>query len=226
MRRRARQGVTLIEAIVAISIIVVMSGIAVSLMGNAVKTREVLAERDETTRAARVVMSTLRRQIQLAYLREDTAAAETFQTVFVGRDDSPDKLWFTSLSHQRLYRDSRECDQTELSVWTESDPDGPGYILYQREAPRIDHEPDEDGRILPLAYNVRTFELRYLDPTTNEWRDEWDTRGTDTPNRLPRAVQIGLTLLGRDVDDPDRTVEMPFFTTVRLEYADPLKPEI
>ncbi|MCO4747861.1 MAG: hypothetical protein KC912_23900 [Proteobacteria bacterium] len=226
MIRRARQGVTIMEAMVAIAVIVVMSGIALSLMTNAVRTREVLAERDETTRAARVVMSTLRRELQLAFLRVDTTSAQTYSTIFVGEDDSPDVIWFTSLAHERLYRDSRECDQTEISVWTEHDPDGPGFILFHREAPRIDHEPDEDGTILPLAYGVRSFELRYLDPTTNEWRDEWDTRGTDTPNRLPRAVQIGLTLLGRDVDDPDRTVEMPFFTTVQLEYADPLKKEI
>jgi type II secretory pathway pseudopilin PulG len=226
MIRRARQGVTIMEAMVAIAVIVVMSGIALSLMTNAVRTREVLAERDETTRAARVVMSTLRRELQLAFLREDTTSAQTYSTIFVGEDDSPDVIWFASLGHERLYRDSRECDQTEITVWTEHDPDGPGFILFHREAPRIDHEPDEDGTILPLAYAVRSFELRYLDPTTNEWRDEWDTRGTDTPNRLPRAVQIGLTLLGRDVDDPERTVEMPFFTTVQLEYGEPLKKEI
>ena len=226
MSRRSRRGVTLVEALVAISIIVVMSGLAVSLMSTMIQTREVLAERDETTRTARAVMSTVRRQLQLAYLREDTTAAATFQTIFVGRDDSPDSLWFTSLSHQRLYRNSRECDQTEITLWTERDPDGPGNILLQRESPRIDEEPDEDGRVLPLAYGVRSFELRYLDPTTNVWRDEWDTRGTDTPNRLPRAVQIGLILLGRDVEDPERTVELPFFTTVQLEYADALQREL
>ena len=65
MSRRSRRGVTLVEALVAISIIVVMSGLAVSLMSTMIQTREVLAERDETTRTARAVMSTVRRQLQL-----------------------------------------------------------------------------------------------------------------------------------------------------------------
>src|SRR5690606_31674871 len=86
-------------------------------------------------------------------------------------------------------------------------------------------EPAEDGRIWPLAYGVETFNLRYLDGRTGEWMDEWDTRAADTANRLPRAVQIGLVLLAGDPDgDDDDTIEVPYLTTVILEYADPLTP--
>jgi general secretion pathway protein J len=139
-------------------------------------------------------------------------------------NQDPDQLVFTTLAHQRLYRDSRECDQTEVSIWAEParDGHGEGYTLYHREASRIDQEPDVGGRIFPLAYNVRSFDLRYLDPTTNEWREEWDTRGTDTPYRLPRAVQVGLVLIARDTQDEDRTIDVPFVTTIKLEYASPL----
>jgi hypothetical protein len=148
---------------------------------------------------------------------------DRYRTVFVGMDEEPDKLYFASLNHQRLYLNSRESDQTEITVWAEDAPDdmGHGYVLYHREAPRIDEEPDEDGVIWPLAYNVRSFRLRYLDQQSQEWRDEWDTRSAETPYRLPRAVEIGLVLIAPDPEDPnrERTIDVPFLTTVVLEYA-------
>ena len=73
--------------------------------------------------------------------------------------------------------------------------------------------------MLPLAYNVRSFEVKYLSQVDNEWKDEWDTRAADTPYFLPRAVQIGLVLIASSTDDPDETEDVPFLTTVELEYA-------
>ncbi len=220
---RSRRGMTLIEALIAIFILVVMSAMVAETLSNAIEMNELLEQRDVTTRAARVAMSKLKREIQLAYLTPNRAAVNTYQTVFVGTDENPDTLHFASMSHQRLYMNSRECDQTELTIWVDDGPsDMNGDVLYHREAPRIDEEPDEDGPVLPLAYNVRSFNLRYLDPTTVEWRDEWDTRSVDTPYRLPRAVEIGLVLIGPDPADPDRTVDVPFLTSSLLHYGDRL----
>jgi hypothetical protein len=87
---------------------------------------------------------------------------------------------------------------------------------------RIDEEPAEGGRVYPLAYNVKEFNLRYLDPKTNEWLDEWDSRSGDTANRLPRSVEIALELIAVDPEDPDRTIEVPYLASVNVEYADRL----
>ena len=77
---------------------------------------------------------------------------------------------------------------------------------------------------LPLAYNVRNFDLRYLDGNTNEWVAQWDTRTVDQANRLPRAVQVGFVLILEESDGRrKRTVDVPLLTTVLLHYADPLK---
>ncbi|MFT4625042.1 MAG: general secretion pathway protein J [Myxococcota bacterium] len=218
----SRRGITLVEVMVAIFLLVVMSAMVFETLSNAIEMNTLLEARDETTRAARVALSRLKREVQMAYLTPNQMAVNTYRTVFVGLDENPDTLYLASLSHQRLYMNSRECDQTEITIWAEDAPEeySRGDVLYHREAPRIDEEPDEDGPVHPLAYNVRTFNLRYLDPQINEWRDEWDTRGADTPNRLPRAVEIGLVLIGPDPDDSDRTVDVPFLTTVLLHYAD------
>ena len=222
--RRGRRGLTLIEVMVAIVILLVMSAIVAESLRNSIQFHNLLSDRDGTVRAARVVLSRLKRDIQLAYLTPNRTVPDRFQTVFVGLDEEPDKLFFASLNHQRLYINSREADQTEITVWAESSRDGPGYTLYHRESPRIDQEPDEDGVVWPLAYNVRSFRLRYLNQQDQEWKDEWDTRSADTPYRLPRAVEIGLVLIAPDPSDPSgqSTVDVPFLTTVMLEYAERL----
>lgn len=217
---------SLVEVLVAVAILLVMSAMIFRAMHSSIEFHNLLANRDETARTARSAMSKLSRDLQLAFLTPNRQAVASYQTVFVGYDEEPSKLFFTSLNHQRMYLNSRECDQTEITIWGEQAPSevGKGFVLYHREAPRIDEEPDEGGRIWPLAYNVRSFSLRYLDQATGDWKTEWDTRGADTPYRLPRAVEIGLVLIAPDPDDPsgDRTVDVPFLSRVVLEYAERL----
>lgn len=224
--QRRRRGITLAEVMLSMALIVVMTTIGWASLEGALEMNDALSASDMTTRSARATLSRLRRDLQLAYLTPHRETVNTYRTVFVSEDDDPDTLWFTSLSHQRVYANSAESDQTELTVWAERSPrdKGPGHILYLREAPRIDEEPGEGGRILPLAYGVDTFDVKFLDGRTGEWADAWDTRSGDTPYILPRAVRIGLVLLRPDPDDEDRTIEVPFLTTVLLEHADPVAP--
>lgn len=223
MRRNTRRGMSLIEVLVAIAILVVMSAIVFESLSNSILFHNLLASRDETVRTARAAIGKISRDLQLAYLTPNRTAVNTYQTVFVGYDEEPSKIFFSSLNHQRLYLDSRECDQTEITVWAEPSPEerGKGFILYHRESPRIDQYPDEQGKIWPLAYNVRSFRLRFLDQQSGEWKTTWDTRGAETPYRLPRAVEIGLVLIAPDLSDErgEATVDVPFLSRVVLEYA-------
>ena len=75
---------------------------------------------------------------------------------------------------------------------------------------------------MPIARGVTRFDLRYLDGQTGEWKEEWDTNGSETPNRLPRAVQIVLELTSKDPNgDDDDTVTTPYVRTVMLSMAEP-----
>jgi len=223
LARRSRRGLTLLEVMISVVILLSMSLIVAESMRNSIEFNEVLSLRDQTTRTARTALSRLKRDLQMAYLTPNKAGLtpERYETVFVGLDESPDTVYFASLNHQRMYLDTRESDQTEFTVWAEPAPRDRGFgnVLYMREAPRIDGEPDEQGKVLPLAYNVRSFDLKYLDQQDAEWKDEWDTRSADTPYYLPRAVQIGLVLIAIDPADPDQTEDVPFLTTVLLDYA-------
>ena len=216
-----RRGFSLLEVVVALSILSMIVLITFESISTTLTTRDALESSDTVSQSARVSLDRLRRDLRLAYLTKNTAAVNTYVTSFVGQNGDPDKLWFASLSHHRMYRESRECDQTEITYWTEEDPDAPGaFALMRREAPRIDNEPDKQGLIAPLAYRLSSLNFRYLNSKTGEWVEEWDSTSVDQANKLPRAVQIVLVFLDSDPDDPDRTIERPFATTVILHFAD------
>jgi general secretion pathway protein J len=218
---RSRRGLSLLEVVVALGILAVIGVLTFETIAGAFQTRDALESEDEINQSARVALARLRRDIELAFLTTNTQATLTYRTLLVAKSNDPDTLWMTALSHQRLYRDSRECDQTEVTVWAEDDPNRRGLkVLLHREAPRIDAEPEKEGIIYPLAYNVKTFNLRWLDGTTNEWKDEWDTTGAETPNRLPRAAQIVLGLMTPDPDNEGKEIERTYATTVLLRFAD------
>lgn len=219
MRRRA--AMTLIEVVVALAILAVIGAMALGALASTLAARDALEANDHVQQSARVALGRITRDIELAWLHRDATTVNTYRTLFVGKDADPtDRMWFTTLNHHRLYRDARESDQTEVTIWLEDDPnDDDLYVLMHREAPRIDHEPDKQGVIYPLAYGVKRFTVRYLDGKSCEFLDEWDSTGPDQADRLPRAVQLVLTLMGPDPDDEDEKVEHSFATTILLRYG-------
>ncbi len=222
--RNARRGFTLLEVVVAIALLALIGVLTFETVANALDARDWLEKDDDANQSARIAMDRLHRDFELAWLTPNIQAVNTFKTIFIAKNEDPDQIWFTSLSHRRIHQNARESDETEITYWTEDDPNADNaLVLLRREAPRIDQEPEKDGTILPLAYGVKTFNVRFLDPTTNEWKDEWDTTGADTPYRLPRAVRIVLEMLAPDPDDPERQVTRTYASTVIMAYGPVLK---
>lgn len=219
--RRMRQGMTLMEIMVSMAILALIGMMTAGVVGQALANREKLEAEDGVRQQARMALNRISRELSLAYLTSNVSSPNSYRTVFVGKDDGEiDSLWFAALSHHRIYQDARECDQTELTYWGEIDPNDSGsYVLLHREAPRIDHEPDKDGVILPLAFGVKRLDFKYLDGTNDEWADEWDSQGVEQANRLPRAVRVILVVEGPSSQSQDETKEYTYATTVLLEYA-------
>ena len=212
---------TLVEVMVAIAVLAIISVLTGMTISGALKAREALSYNDDMQQSARVALNKISRELQLAYLSFNRSTPNTYRTVFLAKDTDPvDTLWFATLAHHRLYRNSRECDQAEVTIWAEDDPNLPGhYVLMHRESPRIDNEPGKDGVVYPLAYGVRQFIVRYLNPQTCLWQEEWDSTSGDQMDTLPRAAQVVLILSSIDPDDEDEYIEHTFATTVILEYA-------
>lgn len=216
-----RRGMTLAEIVIALAILTLIAGLSISMLASTTQLRDIVVNSDVQMRSARNAMNRMQRELRIAFLTPNQSAVGTYQTVFIGKDGGDqDQVWFSTMSHQRKYFNSPEGDQSEITLWVESGPDKKGDVLLHRESQRIDHEPAKDGYVLPMTERVKRFNLRYLNSKTNEWQEEWDSTGIETPNTLPRAVEI---LLEIEIEDSDGYIyKKHYVSTVMLELAPPL----
>ncbi len=214
---RIDRGFTILEVTIAITI---LAGILVAswmTFDGIARMQETVEVTEETSHTARIVFQRFNRELQSAFLTRNPSPTSSYLTLFRGIDQNEfDELSFNTFSHIRIYRDSHECDTTEISYFIESDPDEPGlHLLLHREAPRIDGLPEEGGPVEVLARRVSLFNLRYYDDFQQEWRDTWDTTTAENLLRLPRAVEITLILV--DLDGIEHfyatTILLPMYKT-------------
>jgi general secretion pathway protein J len=223
MIRKFARGLTLVEVVISLGILAFIGTMSWQTINGSLILREVLSYEDGISRSTRVALDQIKKELRVSFLTSQTAAVNTYRTVFVGKDGGDeDSLWFNSLSHRRKYVGAREGDQAEITLWVEAGNKEKGQVLFHRESGRVDHEPDKDGIILPMITNIKRFNLRYLDGETNEWSEEWDSVGVDQPNRLPRAVEV-LVVVEHEHPETKEETQFTFLNTIILELAKPIK---
>jgi general secretion pathway protein J len=200
-----------VEVLIAVGITATMAVMTVGSLRSIDRASEVARLQDERYAAARVALGRIARELTMAFLsgNYDTRRYRDPLTLFVGRED---ELLFTTMAHQRLYRDAKESDQAVVSYTVENDPDHPGArALFRREKTRLDDEPDRGGRTDLVADHVVALRLQYWDPRRKDWVGEWTTRSADRASELPPRVRIEL-----EVSLADRRTEK-FVTEARVE---------
>ncbi len=210
-------GFSVLEVTIAITILAGILLASWMTFDGVVRMQETVEATEMTAHTARVVFQRINRELSMAFLTRNPSPTSAYLTLFRGVDENQfDTVSFNSFSHIRLYRESKECDTTEISYFVEPDPDEPGlFLLLHREAPRIDGLPEEGGAVEILARRVVLFNLRYYDDFKQEWSDVWDTTSAEHLLRLPRAVEV--TLILADLDGIEHyyatTVLIPMYKT-------------
>lgn len=202
MRRSSqrRAGVTLVEAMVAITILSIISALVWGGYDQTLKNKQRIEGSVDRNHMIFAALDRMQRELHMAFVSihmNPSPSLQTVQTAFIGKDRGQrDRIDFTSFSHQRLITDAHESDQNELSYFITRDPDDSSMkVLARREQNRIDDDPQEGGRVQILVEDVEGLDIEYLDPTTNQWVRNWDsTQATGQPNRLPSQVKIVLTV--------------------------------
>jgi general secretion pathway protein J len=202
------RGMTMIEVMVAVAILagiaVFIHGVMVSL-SNGKKGEGMRAERAHQGREA---LQRFVRDLSAAYLSLHVPQNQTLitgKTAFVGHSGMPfDRVDFTAFAHLRTERDAHESDQAEVSYFVAKDPDVADKMdLVRREQTPIDFDPLKGGIRNVVAEDIEEFDLRYFDPMTGMWVENWDsTQVSGQPNRLPLEVEVTLTLKGVGGGDP------------------------
>jgi general secretion pathway protein J len=195
---RLVRGFTLLEVLVAIGIISLIGVLIYAAFAGMSRSRNSIIHVADRYQAGRQAMQRMSRELSSAYmsghknfLRKDNPHA----TGFIGVSSRPDRVDFTAFAHLRLTADRHESDQTEIGYYCQRNRDTGRLDLVRRAAKHIDIEPTKGGLVETMVDDVEEFEIKYLDPITNEWLQTWDsTQAAAQYGRLPAQVWIVLVL--------------------------------
>lgn len=197
---RGQAGMTLIEVLMALTILSFMLIITWSTTSTTVEAKQHFEIMQERNHEIRVAMGRMARDISSAYISgNENESLTNRRTLFVGDSDSPvDELRFSSLGHVVLWADANESEQTLISYQSEPDPENPRQTnLLRRESRRLSNEQweSEPAEVDLLLRNIERVELEYFDWRDNEWQTSWDSTGADAEQgRLPSRVRITVTM--------------------------------
>lgn len=201
-RRSGARGLTLLEILVAVSILSMVSILIYGAFDGMQKSKRGLAKVNERYHQGRSTMRRLAQELSSAFLSLHQPFSQPLiarKTLFMSKDSSPaDRLDMTTFSHQRVVAHARESDQNELSYFGCPDPNVSGKVdLCRREAAIIDLEPQKGGVVYVVADDIDLFDLKFLDPQSGMWTDSWDSSQViGQPNRLPIQVRVTLVMKG------------------------------
>jgi general secretion pathway protein J len=226
IRRRQLQGMTLIEIMAAMAILAIVTSLLYSAFVQTSRHKARLQHEVERYHEIYAGMERIARELSMAYTSVHRNPNEQLRSVITGlvATDSGDnsRVDFTSFSHQRLYRNTHESDQSELSYFVTTDPKTQLRVLARREQRRIDDDFRKGGQVQVLIEDVANFELSFLDPLTTEWAGTWDTTTTSAqPNRLPSQAKIIVTVPNISGHGPEQkfATRTHFPNTYALNFA-------
>ncbi len=173
----------------SVAILVVILTIIYGTFNSSMRAFTTIENRGDAYGQARLVLNRMSEEIESIY-RSD----ENPNTGLLGEDreeyDLPfDSLHFTSLSHIRWVRDSKESELAEIGYYLETDREMEKTFLFRREDWNADGTLEEGGIALEFAEGIDGLNFRYHDGA--EWVEDWDSK---TRNGLPKAIEVILLM--------------------------------
>lgn len=211
---------TLIEVIIALAIFAVISVFTVTSTTVGMRIKKKISGENDYYHSVRTVLRYLDRDISLAFhaysdtpigYSNRTTASKTNPLLSVYTPSSffkgtKDKIFFTSTSHRRIYKDTNETDTCKVSYYLEQDADDPSIEnLVKRESTFIDDKIEESGAKYIIASGVDSISFKYFSPKgisdDGTWSDTWDSTTGDNMNYFPLAVEVTIIMSPSDNKD-------------------------
>ncbi len=215
-----KKGMSLVEVAIALSIFAVISMFTVSSTNMGMRIKKKIETDNDYYHGVRVVLRTVNRDISLAYHDfSDTALASSERakkefsgapfeiyeprSFFVG---TKEKLFFTSSTHQRMYKNTNETDTCKISYYLEPDKDSPRLLnLIKTETVFIDDNRDYVGAKYVLASGVESISFKYYSPKgisdDGTWVEKWSSEEGDRIHTFPMAVELTLVFAHESSED-------------------------
>lgn len=193
-------GFTLLEVLLALTLFTFIATVTVKNISQIQNTKKTAFEDIDLYNNVRAALSMMRNDLQQAFhvLYEDLGEEarqivvqnqNVHHTMFDGRKN---ELVFTSLSHRNFYTERRQCEQTEISYYLNSQ--NKSASLLKRESEIMDDNLFQGGSIYTLMENVSLLEFSYWDDRQQKWIDQWNSDAGAERDRFPQAIQLKVTV--------------------------------
>jgi general secretion pathway protein J len=229
LRSPRSRGFTLLELIVSVTVLAFITMLLYGAFSGMKHTRDGLTRVQDRYREGRTALARIVRDLQSAYISQHLPINQqiaVLKTAFIGHQATPaDRIDFNTFTNIRRDRNSHLSDQLEVSYFGEESLETPGTTdLVRRSSQYPDLKPEAGGRIDVVATDIDLFDLAFLDPTTSQWVDAWDTTSASgQQNRLPFEVRVTLIVNGGRRSAAGRLRgSLRFETTVVLAMTQPL----
>ncbi|GBE14659.1 pseudopilin GspJ [bacterium BMS3Abin14] len=210
LSRGPEKGFTLIEVMVAFTILAVMAGVAFSVVFSSTKRSRALDRQMNLSMEAGSIMNLITEDLAGTFRREGTIPFFVGSDVF--HEDIPsDEVQFLTTSTLPVDPQASRGDLAEVAYRLTFDEEGRS-TLFRREQSPPSGAYDEGGVSNVVSDKVRSFNLRYYDG--RDWVDEWDsldTGGGSDHGKIPLEIEIEIKLSDGD-----------FSTTLRTRIAPPM----
>lgn len=213
-RRHSQEfGFTLIELIVALSLLAVVTTIAYGALSGILHTKQILDDSRDTRAVAHAILLRLSRELQLAdpksvllppkdnpkspYPARVTLVGEPKE---IGNNRNGDTLTFLALEGGQYMPDGgAHSGVVQITYRVEKDPDSnesgenETFYLVREETPLL--RPAENAykksMVFPLTKNLVSLQFKYYDRDNEEWLSFW---GKNDRVGLPAMVQFTFQL--------------------------------
>lgn len=202
--RSGQQGFTLVEVLVAISLLAIVLTSVYGVFSSVSATKLRLDKDSAEYHLARVVFDRLGRELHGSYYRRGDQT-----TLFRGGTNAQGEsfLELTTTAVTPLSAAGTGIAEVRYRLAADEKSDEGGQVLLRSERPRQSASGAVDDRMMRLAPDVAGLTLRFY--AAGNWQDEWDA----AQDGLPQLVEIAL-LVGRDEQR-----QTPFRTTFDLPGA-------
>ncbi len=209
MRLRNRQGFTLLELLIAISLSIIILIILFAALRLGYKSADKGTEKSEQSQKIRIISDRITWLLRGAYPYYRNTVDEQ-KLFFEGKDD---RVGFVTSSV-----DPRGKGPEDLGglKWVSLFADREGLKIREKVFFLKDVFDDSGGKLYLLDPDVRKISFQYLDIAEGEkqgsWTSEWDPEDRET---IPAAVRVRMTIEqnGKEIDLPELIVRL---TAVRI----------
>ncbi|MHC5010075.1 MAG: prepilin-type N-terminal cleavage/methylation domain-containing protein [Planctomycetota bacterium] len=222
-RKKRRRGFTLLEVMVAITIVAVVVAFVYQILQNAVRGQNMVRDGLRAPKIQNAILGQIFSDFRYLYWDGFTG-----DTGFIGRNrdisgKEADNIDFVTARPSRVARSEGASDRdavpsplTEVGYALRPNPDNGDWLeLWRREDWFIDDDPVKGGKYSLIYDKITRFSLLYYptpeDNVDGKGVDEWDTR---LKKKLPYAIILEISFVVDEPSDDDADTQDEFIMRI------------